>query len=249
MKQIPLLTAHDIEVKVKQCSEKGAVALLYKTARVDMAILDEVFGAENWECDYKEIKGNLYCGIGVRTNDTMAWKWDCGIESREDNEGNQKKGEASDAFKRAGTKWGIGRELYTSPFVFIKVPTVKDGARWKLENAFERFDCADIGYDDNRRINRLVIVDSKGNEVYSYSSKASNCGGKQPVCHETSKVENKVEDKQIVPPNANKLVCPVCGQAIRKFIKKDGTVIEPQEVLDKVGMCIPCYLASNKEQK
>lgn len=248
-KQIPLLTADDIEVKVKQCSEKGAVALLYKTARVDMAILDEVFGAENWECDYKEIKGNLYCGIGIRTQDSVVWKWDCGIESREDSEGNQKKGEASDAFKRAGTKWGVGRELYTSPFVFIKVPTLKDGAKWKLANPFERFDCKEIGYDDNRRINHLVIVDSKGNVVYSYGKKASNEPRIRLVSHETPKVENKGEDKQTVPHNANKLICPVCGQVIRKYVKKDGTEIEPQAALDKVGMCIPCYMKSKKDGK
>ena len=76
-----------------------------------------------------------------------------------------------------------------------------------------------------------------------------NEGGKRPVCHDKPKVDNKVEDKQIVPPNANKLVCPICGQTMRKYVKKDGTVILPQEALDKVGMCIPCYLASKKDGK
>lgn len=76
-----------------------------------------------------------------------------------------------------------------------------------------------------------------------------NNGGKQPVCHDKPKVENKVEDKQIVPPNENKLVCPICGQTMRKYVKKDGQVIEPQDALDKVGMCIPCYLKTKKEQK
>ena len=54
---IPLLGAEDIEVKVKQISEKGALALLYKTARTDMEYLDKIFGIGNWQCDYKEIKG------------------------------------------------------------------------------------------------------------------------------------------------------------------------------------------------
>ena len=120
-----LLTKDEIEVKVKQVTSKGAVLLLYKTARVDMAILDEIYGAMNWQCDYKVVNDNLYCGIGVRNNETneWVWKWDCGIESRADGEGNEKKGEASDAFKRAGFKWGIGVELYTAPFTFAQVET------------------------------------------------------------------------------------------------------------------------------
>lgn len=169
MKTIPLLTKDDIEVKVKQVTEKGAVALLYKTARVDMALLDEVFGSENWTDDYKEIKGNLYCGIGIRQDPTQAfvWKWDCGIESREDGEGNQKKGEASDAFKRAGFKWGIGRELYTSPFIFLNVPTVKGENKYELENRYAKFEVAEIAYED-RKISKVVIADNKGNVVFSY---------------------------------------------------------------------------------
>ena len=114
------LNANEIEVKVKQVKENGLICLLYKTARTDMDLLDETVGAENWENDYREIKGNLYAGIGIKQKDnSFIWKWDCGIESREDGEGNEKKGEASDAFKRAGFRWGIGRALYTSPFIWI----------------------------------------------------------------------------------------------------------------------------------
>lgn len=246
--KIPLLTKDDIEVKIKQCTAKGAVALLYKTARVDMAILDEVFGAENWECDYKEIKGNLYCGIGVHSDNCVVWKWDCGIESREDSEGNQKKGEASDAFKRAGTKWGIGRELYTSPFVFLAVETEQDGRSYKLKDKFARFEVAEIGYDESRRINRLVITDTKGNVYYSYggSQKAAENAQEKAAA---PKVDQTSTEKVKVPQNANKLVCPVCGEIIRKYVKNDGIEIEPQAALDKLGMCVPCYLKSKKAGK
>ena len=113
------LNADEIEVKVKQVKQNGLVCLLYKTARTDMDLLDETVGPGNWENDYKEIKGNLYAGIGIRLAEggDLVWKWDCGIESRQDDEGNEKKGEASDAFKRAGFRWGIGRALYSSPFI------------------------------------------------------------------------------------------------------------------------------------
>jgi len=172
------LTKNEIEVKVKTVSEKGAVLLLYKTARVDMAILDETFGSMNWQSDYKVVKDNLYCGIGVLNKDTKdwIWKWDCGIESRPDEEGNEKKGEASDAFKRAGFKWGIGVELYSAPFTFARVETegYKDERtgkmKYKLKNPFQKFYVDEITYDENDDIARLVIVDDKGNIVFSTAS-------------------------------------------------------------------------------
>lgn len=179
---IPLLEADDIEVKIKKVTAKGAIALLYKTARTDMDVLDKVFGPENWQCRYEEIKGNLYCTILVRS-ESGEWvgKQDCGIESRSDGDGNEKKGEASDAFKRAGFRWGIGRELYTAPFTFLQVPTVPDGNGYKLQNPFARFDVASIGYDENRRINALTIVDDKGVVVFTHGKHANSAPkGNQP---------------------------------------------------------------------
>ena len=120
-----VLRADEIDVKIKQVKENGVVCLLYKTARVDYDILDETF--DEWCCEYKEIKGNLYCGIKVGN----VWRWNCGIESRKDSEGNEKKGEASDALKRAGTAFGIGRELYSAPFIWIHLIN----ARLKTANA------------------------------------------------------------------------------------------------------------------
>ena len=167
------LTANEIEVKVKQVTSKGVVALLYKTARVDMAILDEKFGAMNWQCKYEEIKGNLYCSIGVFDEKKQQWIWkqDCGIESRADGEGNEKKGEASDSFKRAGFKWGIGTELYTSPFIFINCETevkeVNGKKIYKQANPFEKYSVKDIWYDGNE-IGAIVIVNSKKEVVFSW---------------------------------------------------------------------------------
>lgn len=162
MDKFRLLEAHEIECRVKQVKANGAVILLYKTARTDMDMLDETVGAENWESDFREIKGNLYAGIGVHTDTKVAWKWDCGVESREDSEGNQKKGEASDAFKRAGFKWGIGRELYTSPFIWIssdhmKILEKEYGGK-KTHSTFDTFSIEKIAYDDKRRISGLAII-------------------------------------------------------------------------------------------
>lgn len=176
MEQIRCLKPEEIEIRVQQCSEKGFSCLLYKTARVDMAILDEIFGLNNWTTDYKEIKGNLYCGIGTRTNEKeeFVWKWDCGIESREDSDGNQKKGEASDAFKRAGVKVGIGRELYSAPFIWISsdlVPTEKGtNGKWQVKG-YPDLCVSDIEYNSNKDITELTIK-SKGKTVFTYPKRS-----------------------------------------------------------------------------
>lgn len=169
------LNANEINVKVKQVNENGCLLLLYKDARVDMQILDEEVGPGNWQCDYKTINGVLYCGIGIAVkengNTNWVWKWDCGIESKADDDGNEKKGEASDAFKRAGFKWGIGRELYTTPFIWAKVPTknigTKDAEKWVLVNRYQKFLVDTIEYNDKGEISYLLITDEKGNKIFS----------------------------------------------------------------------------------
>ena len=213
MCDIRLLKSDEIEVKVKQITQNGAIALLYKTARVDMQILDETFGVMNWETDYKEIKGNLYCGIGVRTSEEkpFIWKWDCGIESREDDEGNQKKGEASDAFKRAGFKVGIGRELYSAPFIFLKVSVVEDKGKYKLADRFQTFFVKEIEYDEQRSIKRLVICDNKYNQVFSYGFGGRDA--KENVEKDKENIEEDNKRKELII--AENTLCPM----------KDGTKV------------------------
>ena len=158
-----LLTENDIEVKVKQVKENGAVLLLYKTARTDMDILDETVGSDNWTNDYREIKGNLYCGLAVRESRDapFIWKWDCGIESREDGEGNEKKGEASDAFKRAGFRWGIGRELYSAPFIWVASDKMNISGSGGKFRTYDTFAVERIVYDRAYRISGLSIMNQK----------------------------------------------------------------------------------------
>lgn len=166
MMKFRLLTEKDIEVKVKQVKENGAVLLLYKTARTDMDILDETVGPENWTNDYREIKGNLYCGLAVRAKeeDPFIWKWDCGIESREDGDGNEKKGEASDAFKRAGFRWGIGRELYSAPFIWIPADKMNISSNGGKAKTFDTFSVEKIVYDNDGRISGLAIRNNKSDK-------------------------------------------------------------------------------------
>ena len=90
------LRADEIECKVSSIDEKGLQLLLYKTARTDKAILDEVYGEDGWYNEFEEIKGNLYCSIYIWSADKKMWikRQDCGVES---DFGDKEKGEASDA--------------------------------------------------------------------------------------------------------------------------------------------------------
>lgn len=163
------LKANEIECRVAQVGQTGCSLLLYKTARVDRQILDETFGQMNWQNDFKVIDGKMYGGIGVRDelSPGWVWKWDCGVESNTEAE----KGQASDCFKRAGFKWGIGVELYSAPFIFVKQATVKDGVKYKLANKYVKFFVKDIDYSDIGEINKLVIIDDKNNVVYTLGNK------------------------------------------------------------------------------
>lgn len=144
------LGAEDIECRPSEVKPNGLSILLYKTARTDANQLDETVGIYDWQCDYKTIDGTLFCGIGIRGEDgAWIWKWDAGEVTKVAKE----KGEASDAFKRAGFRFGIGRELYTAPFIWIPAGKYKVGQDGKLK---DRFRVSEIEYD-NGKITHLVI--------------------------------------------------------------------------------------------
>ena len=155
---IRLLKANEIECRIGTFKEgKGISLLLYKDARVDMRILDEVFGFDGWEREHQLIDGKLFCTVRVWSEKRNCWisKQDVGTESNTEKE----KGQVSDAFKRACFNLGIGRELYTSPFIWI--PASMGYTK------YEKFEVKEIGYNEDREINMLVIVDSKGKECFA----------------------------------------------------------------------------------
>jgi hypothetical protein len=80
----------------------------YVDARYVMDKLDRL-GPENWQDKYVDRDGgSVRCGIGLLIDGEWVWKWDVGTVSDIEPE----KGSYSEAFKRAGVKWGIGRDLY-----------------------------------------------------------------------------------------------------------------------------------------
>lgn len=162
---IRLLKANEIECRIGTFKEgKGISLLLYKDARVDMRILDEVFGFDGWEREHQLIDGKLFCTVKVWSEKKNCWisKQDVGTESNTEKE----KGQVSDSFKRACFNLGIGRELYTSPFIWI--PASMGYSK------YEKFEVKEIGYNDDREINMLVIVDSKGKECFRMGNKTQS---------------------------------------------------------------------------
>ena len=131
----------EIDVRVAQCTEKGVSLLLYKDARVDQRILDETFGAMNWMRSHQLIGDRLYCTVSVWDTTKSQWieKQDVGVESYTEAE----KGQASDSFKRACFNWGIGRELYSAPFIWVAADkaTIKQNGTDK--NGKPRYACYD----------------------------------------------------------------------------------------------------------
>ena len=146
-----LLTADEIECRISQISDKGLSLLLYKTARTDANLLDEKYGPFEWQNDFKVVDGVLYGGIGISDNQGgFVWKWDAGTESNTEAE----KGRASDAFKRAGFKWGIGRELYTAPRIWISA----EKCNIRDRKCYDTFEVEKIAYNDKQEISGISIL-------------------------------------------------------------------------------------------
>lgn len=165
MRNFKLLTEKEIECRVSEIAKNGSFLklLLYKTARTDAAKLDEAFGMNNWQNDYRVLDGKLYCGIGVRTDKDWVWKWNVGTESNMEAE----KGQASDAMKRAGFVLGIGTELYSAPE--IKIPAEKCGIKEYngKYKCYDKFSVEKISYDENEDINGVAIRnDTTGKRVF-----------------------------------------------------------------------------------
>ena len=174
-----LLRENEIDCRVSQIASNYCTLLLYKDARVDQNILDETVGCMNWQKRY--VRDNANCIVGIWDEEKQQWveKEDTGTESFSEAE----KGLASDSFKRACFNWGIGRELYTAPSIFI-FPRKDMGAKVKDDEESKEFFEKNgkyttktkfyvdlIGYDDKRCINNLVIRDNKGNSIFELLTK------------------------------------------------------------------------------
>lgn len=156
------LRADEIECRVSMINSKGCSLLLYKDARCDMNILDETLGITGWKRSHQLINGNLFCTVEIYDDEKEEWiaKQDVGTESYTEKE----KGQASDSFKRACFNLGIGRELYTAPFIWIPSNSVNLTKKGERFTTYDKFEVSDIKIE-NKKIIGLEIINEKTHTV------------------------------------------------------------------------------------
>lgn len=197
------LKANEIEARVATVNASGCSLLLYKDARVDQKLLDETLGVFGWKRSHQLIGDRLYCTVEVWDATKEQWisKQDVGTESYTEKE----KGQASDSFKRACFNLGIGRELYSAPFIWVSSGICdirNDNGRYTTK---DRFEVQDIGYDEEGDINKLTIINAKSkNVVYTFGEATT----------EEEKIMKKADDK----------ITKTMLTAVKSSIKKNGFV-------------------------
>lgn len=195
MKDFRLLKAEEVDVRVGHVGNNlnSAMLLLYKDARCDMRILDETLGITGWQRTHEVIDGQLFCNVSIYDEEKKEWivKQDIGVESFSEAE----KGRASDAFKRACFNIGIGRELYTAPVIWANSKTpITNKKEWN----YKKFRVKEIGYNDNKIINKLVIEEYvKGQgwlEIYWFKDE------------EKSNKKNQAQPTKKVAPQSKRII-------------------------------------------
>ena len=164
------LRADEIDCRVAIVKDSGVSILLYKDARFDMNILDEAIGITNWKRHHEVINGNLFCTVEVWDEEKKEWisKQDVGKESYTEKE----KGQASDSFKRACFNLGIGRELYTAPFIWIpnKYVNIQQGRNGK-PTTNDRFKVEKIVIESKKIVGLSIVNDTTHKRVFIYDGR------------------------------------------------------------------------------
>lgn len=227
---IRLLKADEIECRVSIINEKGLSLLLYKDARVDQKILDETFGAFGWKRSHQSIEGNLYCTVEIYDKETGQWvaKQDVGTMNYSEKE----KSQASDSFKRACFNWGIGRELYTAPFIWIPAGETEIKSKEDRYYCNDRFSVSSISYNEDREINALMIVNDKGQKVYEL--KTGGTVGENKSSGKTAKKEVSITKDQMSSLQAELKRTGVTMETVQKRYRIQQPETMSEELYKKV---------------
>lgn len=211
---VRLLRADEIECRVSVINERGLSLLLFKDARVDQKILDETFTPFGWRRTHQSIDGNLYCTVEVWDKEKQQWivKQDVGTVSYSEKE----KGQASDSFKRACFNWGIGRELYTAPFIWVPAENVSINPKGDRCTTSDRFSVQAIEYNEEREISSLVIVNGRGVKVFEMKQKQET-KQKQEQEYKQGNQEKKTKNSSITD---------VQRIALEKELQRTGVLME-----------------------
>lgn len=161
MNMFRLLRADEIDCRVSRITNNGLALLLYKDARCDMNILDETVGPFNWTREH--LRDNANCVVSIWDENKKTWvsKEDTGVESNTEKE----KGLASDSFKRACFNWGIGRELYTAPFIWVSASDCNIEEKQGRFVCNDKFEVAKIGYNEGGEICELEIFNTRARKT------------------------------------------------------------------------------------
>lgn len=226
---IRLLRADEIECRVSTINEKGMSLLLFKDARVDQRILDETFTPFGWKRTHQCIDGNLYCTVEIWDKEKRQWiaKQDVGTTSHSEKE----KGQASDSFKRACFNWGLGRELYTAPFIWVpatKVNIQKNGDRYTTS---DRFCVHSISYNLQREISALTVVNQNGHKVFVMKQKPER------------KTEQKMDSADKKRKTEEKKQKPEEGQKTQEKPASDKQFILLEKELERTGIPMETVLS------
>lgn len=181
------LRADEIDVRVQTVTEKGCSLLLYKDARCDMNILDETVGPLDWKREHT--RDNANCIVSIWDSNKGQWvsKEDTGTESNTEKE----KGLASDSFKRACFNWGIGRELYTSPFIWVTGYVTDYKGKMTVK---EKFSVKSIEVKEGA-ITKLIIVDSKGNIVFKFEDDSEKAKKEKAIAMITKNLKEDDDER------------------------------------------------------
>ena len=185
------LRADEIDCRIAQVKSNGLSLLLYKDARCDMNILDETVGPFNWQRTHT--RDNANCIVSIYDEDKKQWvsKEDTGTESNTEKE----KGLASDSFKRACFNWGIGRELYTAPFIWIENTCCEIKNVQGSQKCYDKFAVAEIKIE-NKKIVYLKIINTskKGAVVFETGKKITGNAQATPKAQPKHNVNSTVAD-------------------------------------------------------
>jgi len=234
--EFPLLKANQIEVRISTISEKGCSLLLYKDARCDMNILDDIVGAYNWKREHSRENANCIVSIWDETKKDWISKEDTGTESYTEKE----KGLASDSFKRACFNWGIGRELYTAPFIWINANKIEMFEKNGKKSTYDTFTVSKIAYTD-KIISSLEIINQKNAVVYSLNT----------ILQPNAEPEPQTSSPPPPPLIPQIIICADCGKEIINIKKQNGTITEAAKIKEysekNYGRCL-CWTCQ-KNQK
>jgi hypothetical protein len=229
------VSAEDIEFRVQSINDwNQATIIAYKDARYDQRILDEVVGPGFWQKKYEVINNSLYCFIGIYVVEIGQWVWKGDVGEAQPYGISPEKSLASDAQKRAGFSWGIGRILYDFPRISVKLNAdeinerpskggktvkypsfAKDPSRWAWR----------VAYGDDNTV-RVIAIDSHGELRYD-----SDKGKPLPAKATESKSKQNPDEAIAMKPDLASLLSK-CTEAqhfnviIERLRKEDLTGAE-----------------------